>query len=75
MMLEEIFQGFTVSDSFKTWIHDESEGIPFYIEELVKMLLEEGSIQRSGNEVQLRNRINRFCLIPSARLCNDALAV
>ncbi len=54
LMLEEIFKGFTVSDSFKSWIHDESEGIPFYIEELVKLLLEEGSIQRSGNEVQLR---------------------
>jgi diguanylate cyclase (GGDEF)-like protein len=53
-MLEEIFHGFTVPDSFKLWIHEESEGIPFYIEELVKILLEEGYIQRSGNEVQLR---------------------
>jgi diguanylate cyclase (GGDEF)-like protein len=54
LMLEEIFKGFTVSDSFKNWIHDESEGIPFYIEELMKLLLEEGYILRSGNEVQLR---------------------
>ncbi len=54
IMLEEIFRGCSVSDSFKNWIYDESEGIPFYIEELVKLLLDEGYIQRSGNEIQLR---------------------
>ena len=53
-MLEEIFRGCTLSDAFKNWIFDESEGIPFYIEELVKLLLDEGYIYRSGNEIQLR---------------------
>lgn len=65
-MIEELFAGYTTYLSFKQWIHEETEGIPFYIEELIKLLLEEGYIQRMGNEVEAR-RPDKFLLPYSIR--------
>ena len=54
LMLGEILKGYTVSSDLRQWIYRESEGIPFYVEELLKLLMEEGHLQRSGEEVRLK---------------------
>lgn len=66
LMIEELFAGFTTYLSFKEWIHEETEGIPFYIEELVKLLIEEGYIQRMGTEIEARQP-DKFLLPYSIR--------
>lgn len=66
LMVAEIFPGYTTDFSFKQWIHEETEGIPFYIEELIKLLLEEGYLQRVGTEIEAR-RPEKFLLPYSIR--------
>ncbi|HSP06792.1 MAG TPA: diguanylate cyclase, partial [Acidobacteriota bacterium] len=66
LMVEELFAGYTTYLSFKQWIHEETEGIPFYVEELIKLLLEEGYIQRVGTEIEAR-RPDKFLLPYSIR--------
>lgn len=53
-MVQEIFTGYNIADAFKQWIHDETEGIPFYIEELIGLLLEEGYVERYGRDIEIR---------------------
>lgn len=65
-MLDEIFRGYTLSPSLKQWMHDETEGIPFYIEELLKLMLEEDYIQRYERDIELR-KPDKFVLPYSIR--------
>ncbi|HET6267236.1 MAG TPA: diguanylate cyclase, partial [Acidobacteriota bacterium] len=53
MMVQEIFRGYHLSEDFKQFMFHESEGIPFYVEELIKLLLEEGYVERFGTELEL----------------------
>ncbi|HEY4491101.1 MAG TPA: diguanylate cyclase [Acidobacteriota bacterium] len=52
IMVEEIFRGYSVPMEVKQCIYEESEGIPFYVEELLKLLLEEGNIKRAHEELE-----------------------
>jgi diguanylate cyclase (GGDEF)-like protein len=60
-MVQEIFSGYNIADAFKQWIHEETEGIPFYIEELIGLLLEEGYIERYGRDIEI-HQPDRFIL-------------
>ena len=53
LMLKEIFRGYPVSSSLQQWLYSESEGIPFYVEELLKLLIDENYLQRSEEEIRL----------------------
>lgn len=48
MMLAELFGMGSVSDEFKDLIYRETEGNPFFVEEVVKALIEQGQIYREG---------------------------
>lgn len=54
MMLNEIFQGYSVSPALQQWLYTEAEGIPFYVEELLKLLIAEGYLQKSDEEIHLQ---------------------
>ena len=54
LMLREIMHGHPVSPALHQWIYSESEGIPFYIEELLKLLMDEGLLQHSAEEIYLK---------------------
>ncbi len=66
LMVSEIFRGRVVSETLQNWLSSESEGVPFYIEELLKLLLEEGYIQQSPEELRLRTP-DKFILPYSIR--------
>src|SRR5439155_26127641 len=48
-LLASLFGQETVSPEFADAIHRETEGNPFFIEEVVKALIEQGQIYRSGD--------------------------
>ena len=54
LMLGEIFRGFPVSLGLQQWIYSEAEGIPFYVEELLKLLMDEGYLQKFPDEIRLK---------------------
>lgn len=54
LMLNEIFAGSGVSESFQNWIQEETEGNPFYVEELTSLLMEEDYIKRKGKSVEIK---------------------
>ncbi len=66
LMLGEIFRGYPVSTHLQEWIYSESEGIPFYVEELLKLLIDERYLQRSSEEIEL-HRPDKFILPYSIR--------
>ena len=66
LMMGEIFRGFPVSNKLQQWIYSEAEGVPFYVEELLKLLMEEGYLQRSQEEIRLETP-DRFILPYSIR--------
>lgn len=49
-MISEIFQGFQIPDPFRKTIFIETEGNPFYIEELLKAMIQEGKIQKTQDQ-------------------------
>ncbi|MGH7740546.1 MAG: ATP-binding protein, partial [Candidatus Eiseniibacteriota bacterium] len=51
-LLATMFGQATVSEDFAVAIHRETEGNPFFIEEVVKSLIEQGQIYRDGDEWQ-----------------------
>ncbi|MGH9858223.1 MAG: ATP-binding protein, partial [Acidobacteriota bacterium] len=53
LMLNEIFRGYPVSPALQQWLYSEAEGIPFYVEELLKLLIDEGYLQRTAQEIRL----------------------
>lgn len=65
-MVQEIFTGYNVTDGFKQWIYEETEGIPFYTEELINLLLEEGYIERYGRDIEVQ-KPDKFILPYSIR--------
>src|SRR4029079_15816449 len=54
LMVQEIFRGSPVSPELQQWIYSEAEGIPFYIEELLKFLIEEGYLEKDVQGIRLR---------------------
>ena len=66
LMLGEIFRGYPVSPGLQEWIYSEAEGIPFYVEELLKLLIDESYLQRNHNEIRLRTP-DKFILPYSIR--------
>jgi tRNA A-37 threonylcarbamoyl transferase component Bud32/tetratricopeptide (TPR) repeat protein len=63
-MLATLFGQETVSPDFAAVIHRETEGNPFFIEEVVKALIEQGQIYREGGAWQ-RQRVDDL-LIPQS---------
>ena len=53
-LLATLFGQETVSADFAKVIHRETEGNPFFIEEVIKSLIEQGQIYREGGEWQRR---------------------
>lgn len=51
LMIDKIFEPNKLAEEFKKWIHDESEGNPFYAEEIIKSLLEEGKITKQDSKM------------------------
>ncbi len=49
VMLAELFGMGSVSDEFKSLIYRETEGNPFFVEEVIKALIEQGQIYREGD--------------------------
>jgi diguanylate cyclase (GGDEF)-like protein len=54
LMLSDIFRGHPVSHDLQQWVYSEAEGIPFYVEELLKLLMDEGYLQKVPEEIRLR---------------------
>src|SRR4030042_2227439 len=50
-MVDIIFDPYLLSGEFKKWLHHESEGNPFYAEEIIKSLIEEGKIIKNNGEI------------------------
>lgn len=50
-MIDVIFESHVLPDEFKLWVHQETEGNPFYAEEIIKSLLEEHKIVRTETGV------------------------
>jgi tetratricopeptide (TPR) repeat protein len=63
-LLATLFGQETVSADFAAVIHRETEGNPFFIEEVVKALIEQGQIYREGGEWQ-RHKVDDL-LIPQS---------
>lgn len=55
LMIDKIFEPYKLSEEFKKWVHDESEGNPFYAEEIIKSLLEEGKITKKDSQAIVEN--------------------
>ena len=53
-MLKDLFPESTISESFQNWIQDETEGNPFYVEELAGLLMEEDHLKRSGKNLEIQ---------------------
>jgi diguanylate cyclase (GGDEF)-like protein len=53
LMLNEIFRGYPISPALQQWLYSEAEGIPFYVEELLKLLIDEGYLERTPEEIRL----------------------
>ncbi|MCI0413243.1 diguanylate cyclase [bacterium] len=66
LMLGEIFRGYPVSQALQEWIYSEAEGIPFYVEELLKLLIDEAYLNRAEDEIRLRTP-DKFILPYSIR--------
>lgn len=54
-LLATMFGQETVSEDFAKAVHRETEGNPFFIEEVVKALIEQGQIYRDRNQWQRQN--------------------
>jgi diguanylate cyclase (GGDEF)-like protein len=54
LMVHEIFRGYPVSPDLQQWIYSEAEGIPFYVEELLKLLIEEEYLEKNAQGIRLR---------------------
>jgi len=54
LMVQEILRGHPVAPGVQQWIHSEAEGIPFYLEELLKLLMDEGYLEKHLEEIRLR---------------------
>lgn len=50
LFLATLFGQETVGEPFANAIHKETEGNPFFLEEVIKALIEQGQIYRSGNQ-------------------------
>jgi diguanylate cyclase (GGDEF)-like protein len=51
LMIDKIFEPHILPSDFKKWMHSESEGNPFYAEEIIKSLIEEGRITKRDSQV------------------------
>ncbi len=57
IMIDKIFDPYEIPDEFKIWVYQESEGNPFYIEEIIKSLLDEGKIYRKNSKIIVEDYI------------------
>ena len=55
LMLAGLLGQTSVSDEFTQIIHQETEGNPFFIEEVVKSLIEQGQVYREGDRRQRKD--------------------
>jgi class 3 adenylate cyclase len=75
-MVSAIFDGTEVSDEFVSALRDRTSGNPFFVEELVKVLLEEGAIFRESgdwarrdlHEIEMPETVRDALLLRTSRL-------
>jgi predicted ATPase len=59
--LSTLFSQDSVSDDFASALYGETEGNPFFVEEVVKALIEQGQIYREGDRWE-RNEMHELAI-------------